>query len=83
MDTDVYYDIPIYKTLPTIIRNNEYSNTNLKEKEKEKIKLYDISIEKIYQSEPFSNYRNNYTIIILFFIIIIIFLYNFLNCKKN
>ena len=82
MDTDVYYDIPIYKTLPTIIRNNEYSNTNLKEKEKEKIKLYDISIEKIYQSEPFTNYRNNYTIIILFLIIIIIFLYNFFNCKK-
>ena len=77
MDTDVYYDIPIYKILPTIIRNDEYT------KEKEKIKLYDISIEKIYQSEPFSNYRNNYTIIILFFIIIIIFLYNFLNFKKN
>ena len=77
MDTDLFYDIPIYKTLPTIIRNDEYSNS------KEKIKLYDISIEKIYQSEPFSNYRNNYTIIILFFIIIIIFLYNFLNCKKN
>jgi len=71
MDTDVYYDIPIYKTLPTIIRNDEYT------KPEEKIKLYDISIEKIYQSEPFNNYRNNYTIIILFFIIIIIFLYNF------
>ena len=81
MDTDVYYDIPIYKTLPTIIRNDDY--TNSKEKEKEKVKLYDISIEKIYQSEPFTNYRNNYTIIILFFIIIIIFLYNFLNFKKN
>jgi hypothetical protein len=79
MDTDVYYDIPIYKTLPTIIRNDEYT----KSKEKEKIQLYDISIEKIYQSEPFSNYRNNYTIIILFFIIIIIFLYNFFIGKKN
>ena len=78
MDTDVYYDIPIYKTLPSIIRNDEYTNS----KEKEKIKLYDISIEKIYQSEPFSNYRNNYTIIILFFIIIIIFLYNFFNLRK-
>jgi hypothetical protein len=75
MDTDLYYDIPIYKTLPTIIRNNEYS------KEKEKIKLYDISIEKIYQSEPFSNYRNNH-IIILFFIIIIIFLFKFFYSKK-
>ena len=69
MDTDVYYDIPIYKTLPTILRNNEYSNS----KSQEKIKLYDISIEKIYQSEPFTNYKNNYIIIILFFIIIIIF----------
>ena len=78
MDTDVYYDIPIYKILPSIIRNDEYTNS----KEKEKIKLYDISIEKIYQSEPFTNYRNNYTIIILFLIIIIIFLYNFFNCKK-
>ena len=78
MDTDVYYDIPIYKTLPTIIRNDEYTKSN----EKEKIKLYDISIEKIYQLEPFRNYKNNYTVIILFFIIIIIFLYNFFNSKK-
>ena len=78
MDTDVYYDIPIYKTLPSIINNDEYNTS----KEKKKIKLYDISIEKIYQSEPFSNYRNNYTIIILFFIIIIIFLCNFFNSKK-
>ncbi len=68
MDTDVYYDIPIYKTLPSIIRDGNYS------KPEEKIELNDISIEKIYQLEPFDNIKNNY-ILIFFFIIIIIFLY--------
>jgi hypothetical protein len=67
MDTDVYYDIPIYKTLPSIIRNNEYSKPD------EKIELNDISIEKIYQLEPFSNTKNNYILLLFFFIIIIIF----------
>ena len=68
MDTDVYYDIPIYKTLPSIIRNNEYSKKDI-----QKVEINDISIEKIYQLEPFNNYKKNY-IILFFFIIIIYFL---------
>ena len=68
MDKDVYYDIPIFKTLPQIIPDT--TNT-------QNIELTNISVEKDYQLEPFSNNKNNY-ITYIFLLIVSIFCIKFL-----
>ena len=67
MDTDVYFDIPIFKTLPKIISDN---NSDLLPN----IKLSNIYVEKDYQLEPFSNIKDNYLIILFFVILFFIIL---------
>ena len=70
-NTDVYYDIPIFKSLPTILKNenNELKNRNLQ-------KIY---IEDIYQLEPFKNSKKKlfFLILILIFFFFYLFYYSF------
>jgi len=66
MGRDIY-DIPIFSSLPSIIR--EHRNTDLLTK----IKLKKISIIDIYELEPFNN-KNNQNIIIIISIIVLTFL---------
>lgn len=69
-DTDVYYDIPIFKSIPPIIRENAAIEQTIPNTD-----LQDISIEDIYQLEPFHNKYYHYTS----FFIIILFIF-FLFC---
>ena len=69
------YDIPIFSSLPSIIR--EPNNTDLFKK----IKLKKISIIDIYELEPFNN-KNNQNIIIIISIIVLLFLLIIININK-
>ena len=62
------YDIPVFKSLPSIFLNNEIINTN---------KLENISITDIYEKEPFNNKYYLKYINILFLLIIILIIFNF------
>ena len=66
-NTDVYYDIPIFKSLPTILndKKNELKNRNLQ-------KIY---IEDIYQLEPFKNSKKKLFFLILILIFILFFIF--------
>ena len=75
MDTDVYYDIPIFSSLPSIIR--QPNNTDLFTK----TKLKKISITDIYELEPFNN-KNNQNIIISIIIIVLVCLLIIININK-
>ena len=77
MDSDVYYDIPIFSSLPSIIR--EPADTPLFKKEK----LNKISIIDIYELEPFNNKNNNSNIIIISIIVLSFYLLIFLLTKSN
>lgn len=68
MDPSVNFDIPIFKTLPKIIRQNNYKIDD------DKTPLSYIDITKIQDAEPFSN-RNYYLITILFIIILFMFFF--------
>lgn len=63
---DVIYDIPIFKSLPMILNND---NNILP-----KTKLTEISIEDIYQLEPFKNNDNDTILITFLFRFFLIFL---------
>jgi len=67
------YDIPIFSSLPSIIRNNTDLFT--------KTKLNKISITDIYELEPFNN-KNNQNIIIIISIIVLLFLLIIININK-
>ena len=65
MNNSAENNIPIYRTMPKIILDNQYDilpNT----------KLNKITIEDLYQLEPFQN-NNNFFYIILLLLIIFIF----------
>jgi hypothetical protein len=69
------YDIPVFKSLPSLINFNNNSNDNISKK------LNNISIKDIYQDEPFINNNNYYFnkeyFLLILFIVIIIILYLF------
>jgi hypothetical protein len=69
MDKDVYYDIPVFKSLPEKIETSKVTFD----------KLNKISIVDMYQKEPFSNNFNYYIYfyIIMFIFIFLYFLYFF------
>jgi hypothetical protein len=75
-NTDVYYDIPIFKSLPTILndKKNDLKNINLQ-------KIY---IEDIYQLEPFenTNKKNLFFLILIFILFFIFFIISFTFIKK-
>lgn len=65
MDTSNVHDIPIFRTMPKIILNNNNDilpNT----------KLNKITIEDLYQLEPFQNNNKFFYIILLLLIIFIL-----------
>jgi hypothetical protein len=71
MDPSVNYDIPIFKTLPKILRNdNQKIDSN-----KENLRYIDIT--EIQDAEPFSNNKKYYFTLILFGIILGIFLFRY------
>ena len=74
---DIYYDIPIFKSLPKIL-NNENNIFKNNDKNKDLKKIY---IEDIYQLEPFKNYKKKLFFFILYIFIFFIFLY-FVFIKK-
>lgn len=81
-DKDVYYDIPIYKNLFSFVKQDDKKSNE---------DLVDISIQDIYQLEPYisyseeelnnSNKNNNNFLVILFILLLFIFIYFLL--KKN
>jgi hypothetical protein len=68
MDTDVYFDIPIYKSLPKILNDN---NSNLLPN----IELSNIDIVKDYQLEPFLNNEKNVQKILFISLTICLFIF--------
>ena len=70
MDPSVDFDIPIFKTLPKIIRQDNFKIDD------DKTPLNYIDITKIQDAEPFSN-RNSYLITILFILILFIFFFRY------
>lgn len=81
-DKDVYYDIPIYKTLFSFIKQDDKKSNE---------DLVDISIQDIYQLEPYISYseenlnnsnKNNF-LAILFILLLFIFIYFLLSNNKS
>jgi len=66
---DNIYNIPIFKSLPSLVNLNN-SNDNYFEK------INKISIKDIYENEPFMNNKTEYFLII-FIVILIYFLFNY------
>ena len=75
MDPSVNFNIPIFKTLPTILRNNYEKKDNKYENQDEDLKIIDIT--KIQNLEPFTNNKRFYLTFILFGIILGIFLFRY------
>jgi len=73
MDTSLKYNIPIYSSLPPILRNsiNKMDTKNADESFK-RDDLDSVDIIKIENSEPFLNQNNHYLIYIF---ILLIFIY--------
>ena len=69
------YDVPVFKSLPSLINfNRNIDNNNIFSK-----KLYNISITDIYQDEPFmNNNNNNKYFLLIFFIIILVIIFTLL-----
>ena len=62
------YDVPVFKSLPSLINFNRNIDNNILSK-----KLYNISITDIYEDEPFTNNNNNkYFLLILYILILVI-----------
>ena len=66
---DNIYNIPIFKSLPSLVNLNN-SNDNYFEK------INKILIKNIYENEPFMNNKTEYFLII-FIVILIYFLFNY------
>jgi len=70
---DNIYDIPIFKSLPSLVNFNNYNDNDSE-------KINDISITDIYENEQFiNNNKTKYFLLILFIIILIIYIYFFFN----
>ena len=74
---DNIYNIPIFKSLPSLVNFNNSNDNYFKE-------LNKISIKDIYENEPFiNNNKTEYFLLILFIVILIIYIYFLFNyCKK-
>ena len=70
MDPSVDFDIPIFKTLPEIIQQNNYKIDD------DKTPLKYIDITKIQDAEPFTN-KSCCLTCVLFIIILCIFLFRY------
>ena len=81
MDPSVDFDIPVFKTLPEILKINNQKIDDSKED------LRYIDITEIQDAEPFSNNKKCYLTLILLGIILGIFLFRhfcfFFLFKKN
>jgi hypothetical protein len=62
------YDIPIFKTLPEILRDDDSNQKKMPE-------LKDIYVEKLYQLEPFYNRKRILQFNIILFIFFIFFIF--------
>lgn len=63
------YDVPVFKSLPSLINfNNPYNSNNLNNSKK----LYDISARNMYEDEPFTNNNKEYSYFLLIFLVILI-----------
>ena len=72
MDPSVDFDIPIFKTLPKIIKQDNYKIDD------DKTPLNYIDITKIQDAEPFRNSnKNGYLITILFILILFMFFFRY------
>lgn len=72
MNTSLKYDIPIYSSLPSILRN-EINKSQKTDESFDKNNLGTVNIIKIENSEPFS-IKGHYYLIYIFVILIFIYL---------
>ena len=75
MNSSLKYDIPIYNSLPPILRDSMNKNDNSKKPDEsfKKDDLINVDITKIENSEPFLT-QNNYYLIYIFILLIFIYL---------
>lgn len=75
MNTSLKYNIPIYSSLPPILRNsmNKMDTEKKPDESFKKDDLNNVDITKIENSEPFL-IQNNYYLIYIFIILIFIYL---------
>ena len=75
MNTSLKYDIPIYNSLPAILRDSIDENNKSKKRDEsfDKNDLGTVNIIKIENSEPFS-IKSHYYLIYIFVILIFIYL---------
>ena len=75
MNTSLKYDIPIYNSLPSILRDSKNKNNKSEKRDEsfDKNDLGTVNIIKIENSEPFS-IKSHYYLIYIFVILIFIYL---------
>jgi len=74
---DNIYNIPIFKSLPSLVNFNNSNNNYFGKFDK-------ISIKDIYENEPFiNNNKTEYFLLIIFMVLLIIYIYFLFNYYKK